>query len=353
MFKPLLLCGNYTYSLQISECGAVNGLLLGMYGNLGDEKLRKIKHFSIAVFLKRETRATIVLNVSPRLNIAPRRLHKTMNIGSYESKKRFCQCLAESHIPGNLGSQHWLTLEPSLIEQIQNLPFWEKCLLTQHYRTQIVCAFAQTLKDPMVKEAVMLQGEEQQRLVMTLQSFLKTYSIPSPPLSAVTIPKNLESAFIKVGYQNALDFFWMDGLRAAAHQAKFIPDELDKHLSLLFAEQTRHTVFLVNWMAYQKVKLKKRWGEWRAGPALWNRSGMFVRLMAAFGTKDVDERPDAMRWMMRFSPEMFLSLCLLTQKKRMQTFDANLLQPQLSVNVATFAREIFKVWPKRRVGSTL
>ncbi len=276
-----------------------------------------------------------------------------MNIGSYESKKRFCQCLIESHIPGSPGNQHWPTLDSLLIERIQSLPFWGECLLTQHYRAQIVYAFAPTLKDPMVKEAVMLQGEEQKRLVATLQSFLKAYGIPSPTLPVVTIPKNLEAAFVEVGYQNALDFFWIDGLRAAAHQAKFIPDELNEHLSLLFAEQTRHTVFLVNWMAYQKVKLKKRWGEWRAAPALWNRSGLLVRLMAAFGTKDTDERPDAMRWMVRFSPETFLSLCLFTQKQRMQTFDAELLQPQLSVKVATFAREIFKVWPKRRVGSTL
>lgn len=276
-----------------------------------------------------------------------------MNIGSYESKKRFCQYLIESHMPGNSGNPHWPTLEPLLIERIQSLPFWGECLLTQHYRAQIVCAFAPTLKDPMVKEAVMLQGEEQKRLVATLESFLKAYGIPSPTLPVVVIPKNLESAFIEVGYQNALDFFWMDGLRATAHQAKFIPDELDQPLSLLFAEQTRHTVFLVNWMAYQKVKLKKRWSEWHAAPALWNRSGMFVRLMAAFRTKDADERPDAMRWMMRFSPETFLSLCLFTQKQRMQTSDAELLQPQFSVNVATFAREIFKVWPKRRVGSTV
>jgi hypothetical protein len=275
-----------------------------------------------------------------------------MNIGSYEFKKRFCQCLIESHIPGSLGIQ-WPTLEPSLIERIQNLSLWGECLLAQHHAAQIVCAFAQTLKDPMVKEAVMLQGEEQKRLVAIIQSFLKTYSIPSPTLPVVTISKNLEAAFIEVGYRNALDCFWMDGLREAAHQTKFIPDELDEHFGQLFAEQTRHTVFLVNWMAYQKAKLNKRWGTWSTVPALWNRSGMFVRLMTAFGAKDEDERPIAMRWMMRFSPEMFLTLCLATQQKRMQIFDAELLRPQLSVNVAAFAHEVFKVWPKRRVGSTL
>ena len=275
-----------------------------------------------------------------------------MNIGSYESKKRFCQCLIESHIPDSPDSQPWPMLDPLLIERIQSLPFWGECLLAQHYAAQIVCAFAQTLKDPMVKEAVMLQGEEQKRLVATIQSFLNTYRIPSPALPVIMIPKNLEAAFIEVGYRNALDFFWVDGLRAAACQAKFIPDELNEHFGRLFAEQTRHTIFLVNWMAYQKVKLKKRWGEWLAAPALWNRSSMLVRLTTAFSPKDIDERPISTRWMMRFSPETFLNLCLFTQKQRMQTFDTELLQPQLSVNVAAFAREIFKVWPKRRVGST-
>jgi hypothetical protein len=276
-----------------------------------------------------------------------------MNIGSYESKKRFCQYLIESHIPDSSASQPWPTLDSVWIERIQSVSVWGECLLTQHYAAQIVCAFAQTLKDPMVKEAVMLQGEEQKRLVSNIQSFLRTYSIPSPALPAVMMPKNLEAAFIEVGYRNALDFFWVDGLREAAHQSKFIPDDLDQHFGQLFAEQTRHTVFLVNWMAYQKVKLKKRWGEWSAVPALWNRSSMVVRLMTAFGAKDEDERPAATRWMMRFSPETFLTLCLFTQKKRMQAIEADLLQPQLSISVATFAREIFKVWPKRRIGSTL
>jgi hypothetical protein len=167
------------------------------------------------------------------------------------------------------------------------------------------------------------------------------------------IPKNLDAAFIELGYRNALDFFWLDGLRAAAHQAKFIPEQLDERFDQIFAEQTRHTVFLANWMVYQKAKLKKRWGEWYAVPALWKRSSLFIRLMAAFGPKDADERPAATRWMMRFNPETFLTLCLATQKKRMLMLDADLLQPQLSVNVATLALEVFKVWPKRRVGSTL
>ena len=196
-----------------------------------------------------------------------------------------------------------------------------------------------------------LQAQEQTLLVKTIQSFLSTYNIPAPALPAVKIPKNLEAAFIKVGYQNGLDLFWADGLRDAAQKANAVPASLDQRFEQLLVEQSRHTIFLVNWMAYQKAKLNKRWGDWNAVPALLSRSGALVTLIAAFGPKDLDERPAATRWMARYTIETFLKRCLAVHQTRMQTLGPDLLQPQLSVNLAKFTREIFKVWPKRRVGS--
>ena len=101
----------------------------------------------------------------------------------------------------------------------------------------------------------------------------------------------------------------------------------------------------------KKAKLNKRWGDWNAVPALLSRSGALVTLIAAFGPKDLDERPAATRWMARYTIETFLKRCLAVHQTRMQTLGPDLLQPQLSVNLAKFTREIFKVWPKRRVGS--
>jgi hypothetical protein len=274
-----------------------------------------------------------------------------MNIGSYEYKKQFCQSFIDSHIPDDPASLRWPTLDPVTLEHLQSLPIWRQGLLSQHYAAQIITAFATTLKDPMVKAAVILQAQEQTRLVKTIQSFLSAYNIPAPALPTVAIPKNLEAAFIKVGYRNCLDLFWADGLRDAAQKANAIPVALDQRFDRLLAEQSRHTIFLVNWMAYQKAKLNKRWGEWNAVPALLNRSGVLVRLIAAFGPKDLDERPAATRWMARYNIETFLKLCLAVHQTRMQTLSANLLQPQVSVNLAKFTREIFKVWPKRRVSS--
>jgi hypothetical protein len=274
-----------------------------------------------------------------------------MNIGSYEYKKQFCQSFIDSHIPDDPASLRWPTLDPITLEHLQNLPLWRQGLLSQHYAAQIMTAFAATLKDPMVKAAVTLQAQEQTRLVKTIQSFLSAYNIPAPTLSTVKIPKNLEAAFIKVGYQNGLDLFWADGLRDAAQKANVIPVSLGQRFEQLLAEQSRHTIFLVNWMAYQKAKLNKRWGEWNAVPALLSRSGALVTLIAAFGPKDLDERPAATRWMARYTIETFLKLCLAVHQTRMQSLGPNLLQPQISVNLAKFTREIFKVWPKRRVGS--
>jgi hypothetical protein len=274
-----------------------------------------------------------------------------MNIGSYEYKKRFCQSLIDSHVSDDSASLRWPTLDPVTLEHLQSLPIWRRSLLTQHYAAQIVAAFAATIKDPMVKAAVTLQAQEQARLVKIIQSFLSAYSIPAPALSTATLPKNLEAAFIKVGYRNCLDLFWADGLREAAHKASAIPADLNQRFDRLLAQQARHSIFLVNWMAYQKTKLNKQWGEWNAVPALLSRSGTLVGLIAAFGPKDLDERPASTRWMARYTIETFLKLCLSVHQSRMQPISIDLLQPQISVNLAKFTREIFKVWPKRRVGS--
>jgi hypothetical protein len=274
-----------------------------------------------------------------------------MDIGSYEYKKRFCQSLMDSHVPDDPASLRWPTLDPVTLEHLQSLPIWRKSLLAEHYAAQIVAAFAATLKDPMVKAAVTLQAQEQAQLVKIIQSFLSAYGMPSPALPPVTLPKNLEAAFIKIGYQNCLDLFWADGLREAAHKANAIPAVLGDRFDRLLAQQARHSVFLVNWMAYHKIKLNKRWGEWNAVPALLSRSGTLVSLIAAFSPKDLDERPASTRWMARYTIETFLKLCLSVHQTRMEPISTDLLQPQIAVNFAKFTREIFKVWPKRRVSS--
>ncbi len=276
-----------------------------------------------------------------------------MKIGSYEHKKLFCHSFVDSHSPYSSDSLLWPNLDTALIEQIQSAPFWAEVLRTQHNTAQIVCAFAQTLKDPMVKKAIILQGEEQKRLTVIIQSFLDRYNIPSPTLPLVVIPNNLDIAFIEVSYRKCLDLFFADGLRAAAHQSRFIADDLDQHFDFLLAEQSRHTIFFVNWMAYQRIKLNQRWGNLSAVPVLWSRSGALVKLMAAFRPKDEDERPVATRWMARFSAETFLSQCLSEHEKRMQASGPELLRPQLSANLAIVAREAFKVWPQRRASPTI
>jgi hypothetical protein len=274
-----------------------------------------------------------------------------MNIGSYEFKKRFCQSLIDSHVPDDPANLRWPTLDSVALERLQSLPIWRKGLLAQHEAAQIVTAFAATLKDPMVRAAVTLQAQEQARLVKIIHSFLSAYSIPAPALPTAALPKNLEAAFIKAGYRNCLDLFWVDGLREAAHKANAIPAALDQRFDRLLAEQARHSIFLVNWMAYQKTKLNKQWGEWNAVPALLSRSVTLTSLIAAFGPKDLDERPAATRWMARYTIETFLKLCLSVNQTRMQPISTDLLQPQIGVNLAKFTREIFKVWPKRRVSS--
>ena len=84
-----------------------------------------------------------------------------MKIGSDEHKQRFCRQFMASHCRFDPASLAWPDLDDVALGRLRGIPFWQEVLHTERRAGVIVAAFARTIADPLVREAVTIQGFEE------------------------------------------------------------------------------------------------------------------------------------------------------------------------------------------------
>ncbi len=291
-----------------------------------------------------------------RLSIIRSSPVKQPKIGSYDSKKQFCRRFAEGY-PIESELYPWPNVDPSTLERLQRIPLWSRVLQAKHSAAQIVSAFAETLSDSMIKEAIALQGQHEQRHYQALKSFVQTYDIAAPILPATPLPNTLEAAFINLGFQKCLDALLGFGFYGLAHETHALPEDLLQRFDQLLNEEARHIVFFMNWFAYSQTKQGRSWNELRGTNAIWQHRGELLKLLMAFG-KDDDE--DNILFILfggdrpgQLTAERFLALCLSENKRRMSLPSTAGLQPQLAPTLASFGRSLFQFWPHRKANNAI
>jgi hypothetical protein len=281
---------------------------------------------------------------------------KQTKIGSYDSKKQFCHRFTEGYdLESNLIS--WPKGDSSTLERLQRIPLWSRVLQSKRDAAKIVSAFADTLSDSMIKEAITLQGQHEQHHYEALKSFAQTYDIAASTPQTAPLPKNLEAAFIDSGFQKCLDALLGFGFYGLANETRTFPEDLLQRFDRLLNEEARHIVFFINWFAYHQTKQGKSWNELRGTNAIWQQRGELLKLLMAFG-KDDDE--DNILFILfggahpeQLTAERFLALCLSENKRRMSLPGMEGLQPQLVPTFASFGRSVFQFWPHRKTTTTV
>jgi hypothetical protein len=275
---------------------------------------------------------------------------KQTRIGSYESKKQFCRRFLEGY-PLEPEPVSWPQLDSSTLERLQRVPLWVQLYQSKRSAALIVSAFAETLSDSMIKEAIALQGQQEQRHTQLIESFMQAYGIPMLAPEPSPSPA-MEAAFIDLGFQKSLDAVLGFGFYGLAKATDAVPEQLLEHFDRLLNEEARHIVFFINWFAYHQTKLGKSWNELRGVAPLWQMRSKLLQLLMAFGKDDDDanilfilfggaqpERLTALR---------FLTLCLSENKRRMALLGDTGLQPQLAPTLVSFGRSVFQFWPHRK-----
>lgn len=265
--------------------------------------------------------------------------------GSDSHRVAFCRLLLDTHNPYKPAVIDWPTLAPDALARVTGLPIWDIAVQTEGRASVNVRTFAATERDPLLRQALMLDADEEARHKQVLAKLVAAYGIPLAPEPAYPPPKYPQFAWMKTGYSECIDSFFAFGLFAAAQRSGYFPPELVETFEPVMQEEARHILFFVNWVAWRRRTLP--W--WRRPLFLAQRMLVWLMIVAErIGmAREVDgggnvrdpnfavAGNDAIG--VSLSPRELLDLCLAENDRRMRGYEPRLLRPTM---VPTLARLI-------------
>jgi len=234
------------------------------------------------------------------------------------------------------------------------VPSWQEVYHTERRAGAIVAAFTPMVQDPLVREAVALQGVEEARHAELLRVMIDRYGLDATEQPLEAFPPNLETAFIDFGFGECMDSFLGFGAFKTARQSEFLPDGMFEIFDVLMHEETRHIVFFINYMAWREVRRGRGAAPLRALTSAWYYGRALRRLLGMVRRgKDANDGRDfavteANMFLEGFSFRRFVEDCYRENGRRMSAFDPDLLQPRLLPAIANMAVAGLRTWDRRR-----
>ncbi len=293
-------------------------------------------------------------------------MSKALVLGSEEHKNLLCRTFIDTHDPFEPLEIQWPDLDDEGLARLKAMPVWNEATRTEAATAVKVQSLGDVEKDPLLAEAISLQGYEEGRHAEVLQLLTKHYGIPVAPFPPPEVPTDPTLAFLRTGYGECLDSFFAFGLFRLGVNAEIFPKPLTDVFDQIMQEEARHILFIVNWAAYLRARrpmlLRPGFDLWRG----WNIVAQaFDRLkgalaMAGGGDKD-EKNGDSPRVENQdgftlkshsifgdFSLRSFLETCLAENNRRLAIYDPRLLRPML---VPSVVRAMIKVLPKKKASS--
>jgi hypothetical protein len=273
-----------------------------------------------------------------------------IRIGSGLHRRMFCEMLLATHNPYKPAVIDWPVLPPAALKRVTSLPIWDIAVQTEGRASIRVSTYAGCVADPLLCEAITMNGGEEARHKVVLSKLVEAYGIalaPEPPYPA---PDDPLRAWMLTGYSECIDSFFAFGLFEAARQSGYFPEALVETFEPVIQEEARHILFFSNWVAWYRRNLPwyKRPGFWLKTAGVW-LSLIRDRISLARGFDTSGAAQD-----MNFpanvgdsvgggvSAKALIELCLAENERRMSGYDARLLRPVTVPWLAGIARQFIK-----------
>lgn len=276
-------------------------------------------------------------------------------IGSDEHRRLYCRTFIETHKPYRPEEVAWPDLDAVSLARLKSLPVWNEAVRTEAATAVKVQALGREEPDPVLAEAISLQGYEEGRHASVIALLTRHYGIAVDAFPPPEPPKDPTWTFLRTGYGECLDSFFAFGLFEIGRRTRFFPEELIAVFDQIMQEEARHILFLVNWAA--DLRARRSWPGRPAfdGRRAWNVIAQaFDRLRGAMAMKSSRTQTG---FTMKTHVELgdlslrpFLELCLAENDRRLAPYDERLLRPRLTPGAV---RAFLRVLPSRGAGSTL
>jgi hypothetical protein len=274
-----------------------------------------------------------------------------IRLGSEAHKALFCNALLTTHDPYRPSIIDWPTIDEATRGKIVSLPIWDIAVQTEKKAGMNVRAFADTVRDPLLRSAVEMDAFEESRHKVVLANMVEAYGVELDPEPDYSRPKDPEWAFLVTGYSECIDSFFGFGLFDLAKNSGFFPPALVDTFEPVMREEGRHILFFVNWVAW-----------WRRNMPIWRRPWFELKVMAVWlfliaeriglaGDMEKSDKAQDSNFTLNGSKELgveisfagLAEICLKENERRLAPYDRRLVRPTFVLNMI---RLILRVLPK-------
>lgn len=277
-------------------------------------------------------------------------------LGSEAHKQAFCHMLIETHNPYRPSIFDWPILEAEARDRLVSLPIWDIAMQTEGNASLRVLTYAEKIADPLLREAIEIDGFEETRHKRVLSNLVEAYGIQLAPEPEYLPPKHPEWAFLLAGFCECVDTFFAFGLFELAKRSGFFPAPLVDTFEPVVQEEGRHILFFVNWMAWRRRNLPpwrriafeaKALSAWIV--LVWERIGI-ARGLEGTGTK-AGTQPQDNNFVFtgskaigsgNISAAEVIDVCLGEHERRFAGYDSRLLRPKLMPRLMRLARRFMR-----------
>jgi len=270
----------------------------------------------------------------------------TPEIGSEQHKQLFCRTFIDTHEPYQVSDLDFPALDAESLARLKSLPIWDEAVNTERETALKVQRMCERETDPLVREAIALQGFEEARHAALLDRLTAQYGIPVQRRTDAVNGTDITWDFIRTEYGECFDAFFAFGLFAFARQSGFFPLGLVKLFDPIMQEEARHVQFFVNWIAFRRARLPldlRLLLDCRRGLAVSLQVLSRIRTALDLGGTEQDNftmnSHDAIG---EFSLKTFLDMCLRENERRLGLYDPALLQPRFAPRIARSALRVLR-----------
>jgi len=265
--------------------------------------------------------------------------------GSERHRFETCRMFRDTFNPYRPAVLDWPVLAPDALARIVSLPIWDIAVQTEGKARLRMAAYAATVLDPEMREALALNAWEEHRHKQVLSRMVAAYGIVLAPEPPQALPRDPEWAYLVTGYSECIDSFFAFGLFELARRSGLFPQALVDTFEPVMQEECRHILLFANWAGWHRARLspwRRLRFECKVAAAwcflAWERIGMARGIDAApapdnnftlNGAQSVST--DGIRL------PALLALCLDENARRFAGYDERLLRPATVPRLVRFA----------------